>query len=638
MPELAQIYLLETRHFETWVEGFLASKGASVLVCRSMADLPDPGNPRWVGATAIVDIDQTGADGLARLEASSQCVVLTGSSSRNEEVFDRATIAGWEVLIKPYTPEELYFRLTRLWSNGLVWEPPSATRPQGSTNGITDEIIVEAARKLVGCRFARLAEVRDSALVTLAECGDLSGAALVDRVVYPGCPLQGLVDATQPHIVRERLPSDEYELRSRGEVLVAPLRLGRTRAYLLLVQGLDGSPFGAGERHRAAALSTLAGALFSGAGESSFKRTVARLLAHVPSGIMVLDSEGTVFSINRQGVSVLALTEKQALGRDAASLLGLKKDDALVRAIKTGEPAMRMEQKVRLPGGKSMMLGVSVAPIEPDDEVASGSVLVFQDLSGVKRLEERVRRADQLASLGAMAAGMAHEIRNPLASMLTGVQILGSLSPSDPRAKRHTETIVEQITRVNRIVQDLLTLGRPAKSKIEPCPIDKAVAHAVQGMGTRASDQGVTVRLELPTPSPVALMDEAQIQQVLLNLFLNAVEAMPEGGELMVRAGERPETATVRIEVSDTGEGIAPENLGHVFTPFFSTKAQGSGLGLSICNRIISDHNGQLDISSTVGKGTTATLELPCPVEPEGGSGGATALAGRLPKRHGGAS
>ncbi|MCU0610181.1 MAG: ATP-binding protein [Candidatus Eisenbacteria bacterium] len=610
MLELAEIYLLETRHFKPQIERALAAKGALVTACHSPADFPPPGDPRWTGVTVVVDLEEAGPAGIAALQTACRCVVLTGRPSSGREVLERAAAAGWEALIKPYTPDELCFRLSRLWSDNLIWEPIFASKPGDGFH----HTIVEAARRLIGCRYARLSEVRRGALVTLADTGDLSGAALVDRVAGTARSAREMISAQGPVLLKERLPSAEFEHTPHGgDVLVVPLGRSGPTLRLFLVHGLEGAPFGAREQQRVTALSMLIDALLSGAGSAGSKRIVSKLLAHVPSGIMVLDTEGRVFSINRHGTAVLSLTDADTVGRHAAEILGLKRDDALSRAIRTGESVMRMEQRVRLPSGKSIVLGVSAAPIEPDDDVERGSILVFQDLSGVKRLEERVRRADQLASLGAMAAGMAHEIRNPLASVLAGVQILGSLLSGDPRAKRHTDTIVQQITRVNGIVQDLLTLGRPARPRIEPCAIDRPIMQAVQGLGTRASDKAVKVNIELPTPAPLAMMDDAQVQQVFLNLLLNGVESMPNGGVLVVRAVERADAASVRVEVVDTGEGIPPENLPQVFTPFFSTKAQGSGLGLSVCNRIISDHGGQMEIASTVGKGTTVVIELPSP-------------------------
>lgn len=613
VSELAEIFILETRDFESQIEAVLAAKGAAVIPCTSIADFPPRGDPRRRRATFVVDIEEAGDEGLAALR-SCPCVVLTGMPSQLREVFAHARTAGWEALIKPYSPEELYFRLTRLWSDALVWEPEEPGRAAGPS----DAMFTHAVRRLLGCRYVRLSHVEGTAVTTVAESGDLSGSALVDRVLHTAKAVAGLAGGTSPVTLRERLPSAEFEGTSRGgEVVALPLTLAmQPAACLFLVHGLEGAPFGAREYQRVAALAEIVGALRPGVDQADHKGIVSRLLAHVPSGIMVLDGEGKVFSLNRQGCAVLKFAEEEVIGRAACDLFGLRSEDALARAIRRGESAMRIEQKVKLPGGATMVLGVSTAPIEPDEEVGKGSILVFQDLTRVKRLEERVRRADQLASVGAMAAGMAHEIRNPLASVLTGVQILGSLLPGDPRAKRHTETIVQQITRVNRIVQDLLTLGRPAKPRIEPCSLDGPVSQAIQGLGTRAADRGVQVMLEIPQPVPVAMADEAQLQQVLLNLLLNAAEAMPKGGELTVRVVDRAEAGTVRIEVIDTGEGIPPENLSHVFTPFFSTKAQGSGLGLAICNRIISDHGGQMEISSTVGKGTTVTIELPAPGGP----------------------
>jgi PAS domain S-box-containing protein len=336
----------------------------------------------------------------------------------------------------------------------------------------------------------------------------------------------------------------------------------------------------------------------------------AKVVEYLPSGIIVVDPKGKVFSINRHGASILETDPDELVNRDVARIFGLKRGDKLHTALRKREPRSSVEQEVVLPTGKTLLLGLSSTATGDELESERGFVLIFQDISERKRLQERLRRSEQLASLGAMAAGMAHEIRNPLASMLTGVQILGNLPPGDPRAKRHRETIIQQITRLNGIIRDLLTLGRPARPKRKACAIERPVRQAAEMIAARASEQHVAVEFDLADSLSPVFADEGQIQQVLINLFLNALEAMPKGGELKVRAREGRRNV-VLIDVSDTGVGMSSEDIAHAFTPFFSTKAQGAGLGLTVCNRIVADHDGQMELRSTVGEGTKAIVELP---------------------------
>ena len=195
--------------------------------------------------------------------------------------------------------------------------------------------------------------------------------------------------------------------------------------------------------------------------------------------------------------------------------------------------------------------------------------------------------------------------------MLTGVQILGNLPAADPRAERHRQTIIQQITRLNGIVRDLLTLGRPARTKRKQCSVARTIQRALDEISSKALEQKIEIQKKITANLPTFSGDEGQIRQVLLNLFLNAMEAMPKGGTLQIKATHKRSSDLVSIEVSDTGMGMGQEDIANAFTPFFSTKAQGSGLGLSVCNRIIADHDGQLELTSRVGKGTKVVVELP---------------------------
>jgi two-component system sensor histidine kinase HydH len=400
-----------------------------------------------------------------------------------------------------------------------------------------------------------------------------------------------------------------------GDVLAIPLG-GESRPHLLLLLSRSSTfPFDRRDIVRAEVLRTLLHTLIMPSTQElgiggRLSEVTAKVVEYLPSGIIVVDPKGKVFSVNRHGASILGTEPDELVNRDVARIFGLKRGDRLYTALRRREPRSSVEQEVVLPNGKTLLLGLSSTATGEESESERGFVLIFQDISERRRLQERLRRTEQLASLGAMAAGMAHEIRNPLASMLTGVQILGSLPPGDPRAKRHRETIIQQITRLNGIIRDLLTLGRPARPKRKACAIERPVRQAAEMIAARASEQSVAVELDMADTLPSVFADEGQIQQVLINLFLNALEAMPEGGKLNVCAREGKGNVLL-IDVTDTGVGMSSEDIAHAFTPFFSTKAQGAGLGLTVCNRIVADHDGQLELRSAIGEGTTIIVELP---------------------------
>ncbi len=369
---------------------------------------------------------------------------------------------------------------------------------------------------------------------------------------------------------------------------------------------------GKGDVHKAKILaSSDAGILRPDKLAGEYQDMTSKIVEYLPAGVILLDRQNKILSVNSHGASILGSKQDELVGKDVIRLFHIQRRDHLWKALRSGESGTRVEHRLPLPSGEIVLLGLSTAPYGLPDDKDAGIVLIYQDISKKKRLQEQLRRTDQLAVLGSMAAGIAHEIRNPLASILSGVEILATLPPEDERALRHRETIVQQITRLNGIVSDLLILGRPASPIKKACPVLQPVNRALDTVATRALEQGVNTRVHIPTGLPPLLADEGKIEQVLLNLFLNALEAMPKGGDLVIRAAEREDRHMIELQVTDTGIGVKPESMPHVFAPFFSTRAEGSGLGLSICNRIIADHQGQLELTSIEGKGTTVTIELP---------------------------
>ena len=241
---------------------------------------------------------------------------------------------------------------------------------------------------------------------------------------------------------------------------------------------------------------------------------------------------------------------------------------------------------------------------------------------------QRMERAEALANLGELAAGLAHEIKNPLAGIAGAMQILSSdLAPGDPK-REVFEEIAVQVRRIEKTVTDLLSFARPQRMEFSPVNLNEVLKAALFLVRQHSEAKRITFQEDLAPILPTVQADPRQIQQVFLNLILNAVQAMPGGGKVTVRTqGIKRETprppegprSVVQAEVEDTGPGIPEDVLSHIFEPFFTTKHKGTGLGLAIVRRIVLEHSGEIKVKTHPGRGTTFTVVLP---EADEGAGG----------------
>ena len=222
---------------------------------------------------------------------------------------------------------------------------------------------------------------------------------------------------------------------------------------------------------------------------------------------------------------------------------------------------------------------------------------------------DRLHRAERLAAVGQLAAGVAHEIRNPLTAIRSTMQyLLQGLDAAEPKHQL-VEELLSEVDRINSTVGGLLSLSRSGEVRLVEVDLLDPLARAVQLLRARAAEQGVEIAASLP-PEPVPVRGDAgQLKQVFLNLLLNAVQAMPGGGQVRVTVAKREGAAHVRI--ADTGPGIPPEALRRVFDPFYTTKSDGTGLGLAICHGIVEQHQGEIEVESEEGRGTTVSIRLP---------------------------
>ena len=361
----------------------------------------------------------------------------------------------------------------------------------------------------------------------------------------------------------------------------------------------------------------------------------ASYLRHAPAGVIATDREGRILSLNPTAARLLGYSPEDAAGEASARIFRAPRGEGHVPpgACAAAEEAREVEVVTR--SGDVLPVALRLLPLEGEDGVLRGTVAVFQDLRQQKAQEEQWRRRDRLASLGALSAGVAHEIRNPLAGIGTSAQILKRrIESGDPRGQ-FADLILEEVSRLDRIVESLLQFARPTAPNLSRQSILPAIEKALTLVHELAMRQNVLLHVERGDEVPEIFIDSDQILQVLLNVLMNALQALAQGGEIALRvqalrkpAAERsglgrratdrlrphhqaPDMDVVEIRVRDNGPGIPAAALARVFDPFFTTRTQGTGLGLSICQSIVREHGGTISIESTVGQGTAVTIDLP---------------------------
>jgi two-component system sensor histidine kinase PilS (NtrC family) len=303
-----------------------------------------------------------------------------------------------------------------------------------------------------------------------------------------------------------------------------------------------------------------------------------------------------------------------ALGQPWSAIFGHHIDLAAVRQVVGGSSEFppRHEFQLKRTDGSEVPLGITFWALRSGGGDGVGLIGVCQDLSLIKQMEERMRQADRLAAVGRLAANMAHEIRNPLASISGALQMLVKDLPADGTRGRLVEIVLKESGRLNALVGDFLEYARPAP--MAPIAVDMAqlVDEVLFLLEQRSAPACLKITREY-AESLDAHIDPQQMRQALWNLCLNAVQAMPdEGGEIHV-GSRRLAGSTSRFQfwIADSGSGIAEHDLLHIFEPFYSTKAGGTGLGLALVYRVVQDHGGHIEVRTRQGEGTTFTLTLP---------------------------
>lgn len=329
------------------------------------------------------------------------------------------------------------------------------------------------------------------------------------------------------------------------------------------------------------------------------------ILQCVSNGVIAFDEEGRVNTVNRAAEEILGMQRQDMTGRSCDEIFG---GGALCRfvteTLRESVTSRRMETAI-LRRGASLWLGFNTALLSDRQGRSVGAILSFSDLTEVKRLQEQIELKERLTALGEMSAGIAHELRNPMAVIAGYVKLLAK--KQDEAGQQVLHDITAEIDGMNRIIGDLLTFARPTALNRTLTDLRDLVDACLESMALpRASGP---VKTEARLEGAEARVDEGLMRQAMSNILQNALDAMPEGGVLAVST--RSTGGEVVIAVSDTGHGISRENIKKVFLPFFTTREQGVGMGLALAHKIIIAHGGRIEVDSEEGKGTAFTITLP---------------------------
>src|SRR5215470_7810926 len=337
-----------------------------------------------------------------------------------------------------------------------------------------------------------------------------------------------------------------------------------------------------------------------------------RIIESMRSGLVTTDLLGNIITFNRAAEEITGHRASDVRGDKIFKIFGdiEKQIEAGLESIRTRTRLPRFDIGCKTADGREIHLGFSVAPLVDESDNSRGYVLTFQDLTEVMELEREVRRQERLAALGKMAAGLAHEIRNPLASMRGSVQVLASELNLSQDQGQLMQIVLRESDRLNRIVSDFLTYARPPKIERAVIELGGLVSETIALLRNSPELRPDHKVLDDRSKAPIYYNgDPNQIRQIFWNLARNAIQAMPHGGELRISVDARPGTE-VTICFGDTGQGMTREQRERLFEPFNSTSG-GTGLGMAIVYQLVRDHNGKIMVESEAGKGTRIAIRLP---------------------------
>ncbi|HEY0003981.1 MAG TPA: response regulator [Pyrinomonadaceae bacterium] len=615
----------------------------------------------------MLDVEMPGVSGLAlcrllRAQAATRqlpVVIFSASDDENRKV-EAFTAGADDYIVKPSTPRELLSRInahlesaqqTRALLGSNRELQFLADLGRGLLRALEPEQVV---RRVAGatyegtnaalCAAAIRSDSRGPVICVFDREGSAEGLSLIHME-----RLNAWLDAGGPP-ARTALIEDaqQFLLLDEGHALelVAPLSFGgRTQGALIACFDAREDCGGTEARlveaaAQQAALAAHISSLYAAARESSVnlakeverqtatleaqRRLTEAIIDSLPLSLYAIDRGYRIVAWNRnRELGGQGIPRQDALGRNIFEVLTRQRRNVLerefARAFETGE-IERIEQEAISPDGKTRHWLVSKIPMRAEEGAEVSHVItVGEDITERVEASRAVARAEKLAAIGRLAAGVVHEINNPLATISACAEALetrvreGAFDASSEVAdlREYLELIRSEAFRCKMITNGLLDFSRTRAGQHVPLSILEVIKAAARLLVHQKRGPGVEIRVEAADDVAVILGDEGQLQQAVIALATNGIDAMPEGGLLTI--GARNEDGHVLVQVSDTGIGIAPENLVKIFDPFFTTKevGRGTGLGLAVCYGIVTEHGGRLDVQSAVGVGTTFTISLP---------------------------
>jgi len=347
-----------------------------------------------------------------------------------------------------------------------------------------------------------------------------------------------------------------------------------------------------------------------------------QILSNLDDGVITADPSGRIKFFNEASEVLTEISSATATGHTLKQIF--KREPWLIALVgKTWPPrcdSARGEGDFVTRWGRKIPVSITASPLQDDQGTFSGTILLLRDLRHQRELEEDLKRADRLATLGTLAAGLAHEIKNPLGGIKGAAQLLRRSAENDPSVLDYTDIMIREVNRVNQLIEQLLDLSRPAQLNLESLNIHEILEDVLLLEGQTEEAHKCLIKKNFDPSLPPIRADRGRLTQVFLNLIKNAFQAMERPGtvtittrletDFHIRGGGRDRSRLIWVDIADEGAGIREEDLPHIFSPFFTTKLNGTGLGLATCYQIVKEHGGLIRVESTPNNGSVFKISL----------------------------